>query len=225
MEARRVSEKIIDAGLDIRWCARVRLDPSFSPTLLDVMAEAGANSFHLAPETFSAETANLHNKGYDVDHIKGIFEYWEDNRDRLPPLTARLMVGFPGETFESFLASYEYIERHRFHIQAVSFFSLFKNSTIYERPGDYGITIEKKKQPRVLFANFVATWSEENAIELQKIREFITTRRNDLRKRILFLHPTKRVQTPTEGETSVVDFGSAYKVDQFLGLLQSFYAV
>ncbi|MBN1556517.1 MAG: radical SAM protein [Lentisphaerae bacterium] len=227
-EMKRLCRAIIDAGLRIGWCARVRLDDSFEPEMLDLMAEAGATSYHLSPETFCARTTKLHNKNYNMDRIRAIFEYWEANRDRLPPLLARLMIGFPGETFDDFKESYDYIMAHHFHVQAISFYSLLKNSDVYVHPEKYGITIRKVKQHQNLFANYEATWSPENQAELEKIYAFIDAHKGALRKKVLFVHPIEPWSAdgqPAPGEAAAPEDDLRYRITQFLGAFSRFYVV
>jgi anaerobic magnesium-protoporphyrin IX monomethyl ester cyclase len=227
-EMDRLCRTILAEKLKIGWCARVRLDNSFKPEMLDLMAEAGATSYHLSPETFCARTTRLHNKNYDMNIIRGIFDYWEQNRRRLPPMQARLMIGFPGETFEDFKESYDYIMNRHFYVAAISFFSVLKNSDVYVHPERYGITISRSPNRQALFANYTVEWSPENQAELDKIRAFVVEHRDALRRKVLFVHPIEPWDPESlaaRGETGTLDTDPRYRITQFLGAFSRFYVV
>lgn len=165
-------DAIIDAGLDVRWGARLRLDKTLTPDLFDKMAEAGAYYFHIHPETLTQRTADLHNKGYNIQHILGLIRYWEENADRLPPLFLNVFAGFPGETLEDFKETFEILRTGRFHMQWVHYWWLAKHSTLYNEPEKYGITIKERRGATPL-RNYAWEADESVTREMNRIREFL----------------------------------------------------
>ncbi|OHB80077.1 MAG: hypothetical protein A2W31_14640 [Planctomycetes bacterium RBG_16_64_10] len=179
-ETEQFAQAILDADLGISWIGRPRLDRGFTCELMDLMADAGVAIFHIYPETFAARTTKILDKGYDLDHVKQVFGYWETNRDRLPPLVTNLIVGAPGETLADFLETYEFVMQGSFKIQnfgmqnqAINFFRVTKHSPIYYHPEKYGFKIVRRRTDQALFHNFEVQWPKEYLAERAKIQRFL----------------------------------------------------
>jgi len=179
IEIKKLCKAIINSGLDIRWNIFVRLEKSFKPELFELMAKAGAYYFNFFPETFCERTAKLHNKNYDIKHIKNLIQYWSKNRHRLPPLMVTVFSGFPGETFQDFLETYNFLIENSlitlsYFNTAIPLFHLMKHSSIYYNPNKYGIKIERKKNKSEIFNHFKIIFKDNNiAKERKKIENFI----------------------------------------------------
>lgn len=170
-EMRKLCMAMIDSDLDIKFGARLRLDKSFAPDLFDLMATAGAYYFHIHPETFSQKTAILHNKNYDVQHIKSLIAYWHKNRRRLPTLMLTIIAQFPGETFDDFLETYNYIKKGSFYVQGIRPFNFYKNTGVYYNLDKYGIKIKRRRKD--LFFNLDIIWDKDTDEERRKIGSFL----------------------------------------------------
>lgn len=181
-EARKLSEGIISAGLDIKWNARVRLDKNFDPGLFHLMQESGATMFMFYPETFSKKVAALHNKNYDIDHVKSLISYWNDHKNELNPLVVKLMTGYPGESFADFMESLDYVKKNNVLIQNIGLFNLSKGSGVYSHPEKYGIKIHSVHKPHDIFDHYEHEWSPAHMKERRKIESWLFNNRKKWRK-------------------------------------------
>jgi len=182
-EMDHLCEEIIASNVDIGWAGRLRLEQTFKPGLLDKMAQAGASYFHLAPETLTQRTADLHEKGYNIEHIKGLLEYWEKNRNRLPPMVINMFTGFPGETLDDFRETFEYIGKGRFFVQDIHLWFFAKHSRIFYDPGRYGLAVQHVPKNKQLFSNFEVEFDPDLVSERNRIRHFLEENEGQLKNR------------------------------------------
>jgi len=185
-EMDHLCDEIIASNTDIGWAGRLRLDRTFKPALLDKMARAGVTYFHLHPETLTQSTADLHGKGYNIDHIKGLMTYWEKNRNRLPPLVVNVFTCFPGETFDAFRETFDNIAKSRFYVQNIHCFWFNKHSRIFYTPDKYGVSVRHFPNNRQLFANYQVKYEPEILHEWQRIRRFLKTNKRVLKDRMMW---------------------------------------
>lgn len=182
IEMRKLCKAIIDSRIRIKFGTYVRLDKTFTPDLFDLMAKAGAYYFHINPETFSEKIAKLHNKNYDIQHIKNLITYWHKNIRCLPRLQVKVFTKFPGENFEDFLETYNFIKKNSFDLNFLGSFGCVKNSGVYFNPHKYGLTLKKVRKNDSLFNHIEVIWNEDIAKERKKISDFILKHRKEIRK-------------------------------------------
>jgi len=179
VEMERLCNAIIASGINIKFGARMRFEKGVTPELIELMARAGAFYITLSPETISGRMAKIHNKGYDVNHILNIIEYWRKNRKRLPPLVLNFITMYPGETYRECIKLYKFIKKGKFAIGGIAPFWLSKHSGVYYNPEKYGLRITRKRNR--LFFNVQLEWDTEVAIEREKMARFIKRNKKKLK--------------------------------------------
>jgi anaerobic magnesium-protoporphyrin IX monomethyl ester cyclase len=182
-QAKDLCHAIIKEKIDIQWNARIRLDKSFTPELFHLLKESGATMYMFYPETFSKRVAKLHNKNYDIDHIKSLISYWTEHQAELLPLVVKIMTGFPGERFKDFKETMKYIEKQNILIQNIGFFNITKGCDVYLEPEKFNLKIIEKYNPDELFYHFKARWDEEQQKERYKIESWVINKEKKWRKR------------------------------------------
>jgi radical SAM superfamily enzyme YgiQ (UPF0313 family) len=181
-EADKLCDAIFDQGIEVQWNARIRLDKTFKPELFHKMARAGAVQFTFYPETLSKKVALLHDKGYDIDHIKELIRYWQQHKSELPPLVVKIMAGFPGESMADFMESIHYVKHNGVPLQTVNLFGFVKGSATYYHPEKYGLTMERKRMNDRLFYHLKVNWPQTLRAERNKIARYILLKNKDLKK-------------------------------------------
>jgi hypothetical protein len=147
------------------------------------MGQAGVTYFHLAPETLTQRTADLHGKGYNIEHIKGLLEYWEKNRNRLPPMVINMFTGFPGETLDDFRETFEYVAKSSFFVQDIHLWWFSKHSRIFYDPGRYGLAVQHVPKYYRLFSNFEVELAPDLVNERNRIQHFLNENQGQLKGR------------------------------------------
>lgn len=181
-KAKQLSEAIIKEGLQIQWNARVRLDKNFSTDLFYLMQKSGATMFMLYPETFSKKVAALHNKNYDIDHIKSLINYWKEHKKKLNPLVVKIMTGFPGETFQDFKETLSYVKNNNIPIQDIGLFNLSKGSGVYYNAEKFGVRIIKNYNSHTIFNHYNSEWKPQFKKERQRIETWLFNNRKKWKK-------------------------------------------
>lgn len=180
----KLSSAIIKAKLNIKWIGRVRLDKAFGPEHLEIMAKSGCSFYHFSPESFCQEVIGLMNKKIDVEHIKSLLKYWNDHRHRLPPCTLNVFTGFPGETLEQFLETYDFIKTAKCDVGRIHLYRFTKHSDVYYHPEKYGIEVLRKRDGGEYFLNHAfINWNGEQKINRELIESFLQRKQSIFTKR------------------------------------------
>lgn len=135
---KKMSDKILEKGLDIRWFIYARTEKGFSQELLDHAFKAGCRMIMWGVESGSKRIMELINKGIELEN-------------RFEPLKMAnnagiwnfcfTFFGFPTETAEEAMETINMIIDNRDVINSygMSTFTLGKHTLIKENPEKYGI--------------------------------------------------------------------------------------
>lgn len=135
----RLSDQILESGLNIRCSTNIRLEQQFTPELCRKMAAAGFRLLSLGLESSCERVLDLMSKGTSKDTAievcRNVFGAGIWNH-------VYLMLGFPGETLEEATETIEFLATGQDKIRSffVENFSLGKGSIIYKNPERFGVT-------------------------------------------------------------------------------------
>ena len=135
-----LSQNILADGLELSWIFHTRVDRrQLTRKRVQMFAEAGCKGFTVGIETFNNRLLELMGKGITEEEIDFVLR----DIQGIVPINAYMMLGFPTETEEEFLRSYEIIKTYRKHNILDSYhYSLFylgAGSLMWHQPEKYGI--------------------------------------------------------------------------------------
>lgn len=124
---KKICEKMISAGLKIKWKCDTRVD-ALDTELINVMKKAGCVRIKIGVESGSDRILTKINKGFNKDVIrKGVRLI----KDQGVPITIYLMAGFPGETAEDLIETVKFAEELDVDYHSVSIFAPYFGTQIY----------------------------------------------------------------------------------------------
>lgn len=124
---KEICEKMISAGLKIKWKCDTRVD-TLDAKLINVMKKAGCIRIKIGVESGSERILTKINKGINKDIIrKGVRLI----KNQGVPITIYLMAGFPGETTEDLLETVKFAEELDVNYNSVSIFAPYFGTHIY----------------------------------------------------------------------------------------------
>ncbi|MCG8461212.1 MAG: radical SAM protein, partial [Holophagales bacterium] len=105
----RLSDAILDSGLDIRWSAELRMEKVFSRDRCRQMAKAGCVCVSFGMESGSQKILDLIDKGTRVEYMGATMQHFAES-----DIAVQLMTfeGFPGESPEEKQQTIRFIEEH-----------------------------------------------------------------------------------------------------------------
>ena len=144
-----LADAIIAAGLDISYYALAKPNKAFKPDILRKMAQSGCKYLLWGLESGSQRILDLMDKGTHIDDVQQVL------RDAHAAGIANhvyVMVGFPTETREEFLATLRFLDRNRATIYSIhrGVFSLEPGSPIFKDGARFGVTRKWMVKPSAL---------------------------------------------------------------------------
>ncbi|MBI5745699.1 MAG: radical SAM protein [Nitrospirae bacterium] len=139
---RKISEKVIEEGIDIRWTCGVRFEKELTKELLENMSKAGCLKLVFGLESFSQRVLDMMGKGTSTGEIRRIVN---DCLDTGIALHLYIIVGFPSETEEEAKETFLFVMENERLLDSKGFsclpclFDLQKGTPIMESPIKYGI--------------------------------------------------------------------------------------
>lgn len=138
----------VDGLVRVRFATNHPVD--FSRELVEVMAteEKVCPSINLPVQSGSDRVLRLMGRGYTRDQYLGMVEML---RDAVPDvgITSDLIVGFPGETEEDFLASLDLLERVRFDLVHTAAYSVRPGTRAERMEGHLDVAERARRLNRV----------------------------------------------------------------------------
>ncbi len=146
----RLSEAILDAGLDIRYSAMAKPVKQFDRELLQRMYQSGCRFIAWGLESGSQRILDLMDKGTNVDDIERVLATAHEVGIRNHVF---IMCGFPTETRQEFQSTLDLLERHRAHISGVyrGMFELEAQAPIFKNPEKFSISRIRPKTTALLY--------------------------------------------------------------------------
>jgi len=142
---KKMSEKILEAGLNINWYCNARLESNLTKDILELARQAGLRMILWGYESGSGKIMELINKGIDVDKRLDILKAASD-ADVWN--FAYIFFGFPTETEEDAMDTVNTVcdNTDVFHAYGKSTFSLGKHALMKLNPDKFGITVLSEEE-------------------------------------------------------------------------------
>ena len=134
-----LAEKIIDAGLEIRYGAYAKPVESFSYELCDLLKRSGCQVLQWGVESASQRVLDLMDKGTKIDAVEKVLK--NSTRAGIYNLIF-ILFGFPSETVKELQETLSFLDRNREYIHALSSgaFVLTEGSRIHSKPESFFIS-------------------------------------------------------------------------------------
>lgn len=134
----KLSEEIMERGLDITYYALAKPTNDFNDEILQVMHKAGCRAIYWGVESASDRVLELMDKGNDVEGTSRTLKaaYAAGIRNHL-----FMIVGYPTETLEELKDTVRFLHDHRNEIQKIipSPFLMMKGTPAADRYWDFGV--------------------------------------------------------------------------------------
>ncbi|HVT16718.1 MAG TPA: radical SAM protein [Thermoanaerobaculia bacterium] len=164
---RKLSQRILEEGLDVRWMCEARLDKGFDQETCELMYEAGCRHMFFGMESAHERVLKIMMKGtlrrYMSDALinvasAGIGTYLS------------LIVGFPTETREEAEATLDFIREHEPYIFTIGLnaFVLPRGSYVHMFPEQFGVTLKPDPEADI---QMVVDYDVKSGLTQQEARE------------------------------------------------------
>ena len=151
---REFARKLIDEDIGIYYGAYAKPVSKFDSRLLKQIHQSGCRVFLWGVESASQRVLNLMRKGTKVHDMEEVLA--ESAKAGIMNL-AFIMFGFPTETEEEFFLTFDFLDRNRANIHALSKgkFVLTEGSLIHKQPDRFSIVEIREKQYGNTFDKFL----------------------------------------------------------------------
>jgi anaerobic magnesium-protoporphyrin IX monomethyl ester cyclase len=134
----KLSQAIVDAGLDIRWATDLKPEKYLTRERAEVLRKAGAVACALGVESGSARVLKLIDKGAPIEVVSDVMDHLSS-----AGIAAEAMcfTEFPTETRDEALSTLEFLDerRQRLAVYIVGEFGLTHGSLVAQEPARFGI--------------------------------------------------------------------------------------
>jgi anaerobic magnesium-protoporphyrin IX monomethyl ester cyclase len=135
---RKLAKALIENNVVIRWSAELRLERSLKKELAHDLRKAGCVCISFGYESGSQRILDLINKGVKLQEVPQILRQLSD-----ADIGAQMMgfIGFPGESREEALATFQFLKENRAYwtLAGIGSFGLTPGAIVAKRPKDFGI--------------------------------------------------------------------------------------
>jgi radical SAM family protein len=136
----RLSDAVLEAGLDIRWSGEIRMEKIFSPERCRKLASSGCVCVSFGMESGNQRILDLIDKGTKASYMAQTMENFSN-----AGVAVQLMgfTDFPSETPEEKAATYKFVSDNCDHWAAggLAAFLLTGGSMLARNPAKFGITL------------------------------------------------------------------------------------
>ena len=142
----RFCEKVAKEKLDIKWWSYALIHPKMDYEMFVKLKESGCIGLLFGLESASDKVLKLMNKYYTSDIAERVLRDCAKARIHT---AINIIVGFPGETYEDFEDTLNFLRRNREHISAVGNLStlvLSPGTLLTQRPDLFGVLIDKERK-------------------------------------------------------------------------------
>lgn len=135
----RLAERIIEAGLEVRWSAEIRLERYWTPQRCRTLYASGCRAVSVGFESASQRVLDLIAKGTRVADVPRIIEAMTG-----AGIGVQMMgfTGFPSETFDEAMESVRFLTAHRsrWTFGDLGEFVLTPGAIVASDPGRFGLS-------------------------------------------------------------------------------------
>jgi anaerobic magnesium-protoporphyrin IX monomethyl ester cyclase len=135
----RFAERVIDAGLDIRWGAEIRLEKHWSPERCEVLRRSGCTAVAVGFESGNQRIIDLIDKGTTPDRVRQTISALSGAGIGVQMMA---FTGFPTETVDEARDTIAFLEdnRSRWTFGGLGEFALTAGSIAARQPDRFGIS-------------------------------------------------------------------------------------
>ncbi|WP_374660162.1 radical SAM protein [Inhella sp.] len=137
-----LADELLTRRLDISWWGNVRFEKTFSPALVEKLAESGCIAISGGLEVASDRLLKLMNKGVTVDQVARVTKAFADHGVLVH---AYLMYGFPTQTVQDTVDALEYVrqlfEEGCIHSGFFHRFTCSVHAPVGQRPQEFGVQL------------------------------------------------------------------------------------
>ncbi|MBH9553445.1 B12-binding domain-containing radical SAM protein [Inhella gelatinilytica] len=137
-----LADEIIRRRLTISWWGNVRFEKTFTPALVEQLAESGCIAISGGLEVASDRLLKLMNKGVSVEQVARVTKAFADHGVLVH---AYLMYGFPTQTAQDTVDALEYVrqlfEEGCIHSGFFHRFACTVHSPVGQNPDDFGVQL------------------------------------------------------------------------------------
>jgi len=166
---RKLSERILEEGLDICYSAYGKPVRAFNQKTLKRVRDSGCRLILWGVESASQRILDRMNKGTNIDHVTKVIN--TAAHVGIKNLVF-VMFGFPGESEEEFFETLSWLEKNSAAIHALSkgTFRLTDGSPVARNPDVFGIT-KIKEQEAPAFKRRILTFEMATSLQPQEAEE------------------------------------------------------
>ncbi|MBH9578743.1 B12-binding domain-containing radical SAM protein [Inhella proteolytica] len=137
-----LADELIQRRLDISWWGNVRFEKTFTPALVEKLAESGCIAISGGLEVASDRLLKLMNKGVTVEQVARVTKAFADHGVLVH---AYLMYGFPTQTAQDTVDALEYVrqlfEEGCIHSGFFHRFACTVHSPVGQKPEEFGVQL------------------------------------------------------------------------------------
>jgi len=137
-----LADELIQRRLDISWWGNVRFEKTFTPALVEKLAESGCIAISGGLEVASDRLLKLMNKGVTVEQVARVTKAFADQGVLVH---AYLMYGFPTQTAQDTVDALEYVrqlfEEGCIHSGFFHRFACTVHSPVGQQPEQFGVQL------------------------------------------------------------------------------------
>lgn len=136
----RLSDAIVDAGLDIRWSAEMRMEKIFSPERCRKMVKSGCVCISFGMESGNQRILDLIDKGTKIDYMAATMKNFAEAGAAVQLMA---FTDFPTETPEEKKETFEFVQNNKdyWSTGGMGAFLLTGTSIIAKDPAKFGIRL------------------------------------------------------------------------------------
>lgn len=144
----KLCDLVIEDNLDIEWDGAIKSRPGMDIDLLRKLKKANFRGGNFSVESGSQRVLDLMKKGHKTEVLeKNMKDMME--ADIMPSIN--IIVGFPGETEETFQETLAFIERNKQYIHSLASLTpcnIPPESDLHDNYGKYGVTLDEESESR-----------------------------------------------------------------------------
>ena len=146
--ASNLADGLANVGLEIRWISEARLDDTIAKVDMVALRRSGASLLLFGLESGSQPVLDLMRKGIQLPTALRIIRRASEAGI---PVQVFVMVGFPGETFDDWFRTIEFLEKASPWISSVATgaFGVTRDSAVARNPDKFGVRILSREKTRL----------------------------------------------------------------------------
>ncbi|WP_281930866.1 B12-binding domain-containing radical SAM protein [Roseibium album] len=176
---KKLSEKLIEADLDIIWMGDMRLEKRIDDELCRLMYQSGCRFISCGLETASKRMQDWMDKGTDQSFAEGILQAF---RRAGIGVNIQFFLGFPTETRDEAQETLDFVLSNKNSINTVGFghFQLLGGAAVERNPERFGVTHIERGKPGNLSSRYA--YETVSGMSNAEAKSMIDAAKSDLKR-------------------------------------------